>query len=46
MKPVLKIISGGQTGVDRTALEWAMENGVPHGGWCPKGSKAEDGAIP
>jgi hypothetical protein len=46
MKPVLKIISGGQTGVDRTALEWAMENDVPHGGWCPKGRKAEDGAIP
>jgi hypothetical protein len=42
----LKIISGGQTGVDRAALEWALVNGVPHGGWCPKGRKAEDGIIP
>lgn len=46
MKPALKIISGGQTGVDRAALEWALANGVPHGGWCPKGRKAEDGTIP
>jgi hypothetical protein len=46
MKPTLKIISGGQTGVDRAALEWAVENGVPHGGWCPKGRAAEDGLIP
>ena len=40
-----KIISGGQTGADRAALDWAIERGVPHGGWCPKGRKAEDGAI-
>jgi len=40
-----KIISGGQTGADRAALDWAIENGVPHGGWCPKGRKAEDGPI-
>jgi hypothetical protein len=46
MKPPLKIISGGQTGVDRAALEWALANGVPHGGWCPKGRMAEDGLIP
>jgi hypothetical protein len=46
MKARLKIISGGQTGVDRAALEWALANGVPHGGWCPKGRKAEDGVIP
>jgi len=45
MKP-FKIISGGQTGVDRAALEWAIENGVPHGGWCPKGRLAEDGITP
>ena len=45
MKP-FKIVSGGQTGVDRAALEWALENGVPHGGWCPKGRLAEDGVIP
>jgi hypothetical protein len=43
--PRLKIISGGQTGVDRAALEWALSNGIPHGGWCPKGRKAEDGVI-
>lgn len=42
----LKIVSGGQTGVDRAALEWALEHGFPHGGWCPKGRMAEDGIIP
>jgi len=41
-----KIISGGQTGVDRAALDVALELGIPCGGWCPKGRKAEDGAIP
>jgi hypothetical protein len=46
MKQQFKIISGGRTGVDRAALEWAMANGIPHGGWCPKGRKAEDGVIP
>jgi hypothetical protein len=46
LKQPLKIISGGQTGVDRAALEWAVANSVPHGGWCPKGRKAEDGVIP
>lgn len=40
-----KIISGGQTGVDRAALDAAMELGIPHGGWCPKGRRAEDGPI-
>lgn len=43
---IRKIISGGQTGVDRAALDFAMEHGVPHGGYCPKGRKAEDGRIP
>lgn len=43
--PVMKIISGGQTGVDRAALDWAMANGLAHGGWCPKGRCAEDGTI-
>src|SRR5229473_8136967 len=42
---VQRIISGGQTGADRAALDWAIENGVPHGGWCPKGRLAEDGRI-
>lgn len=40
-----KIISGGQTGADRAALDWAIKRGIPHGGWCPKGRKAEDGTI-
>lgn len=40
-----KIISGGQTGVDRAALDIAITNHVNHGGWCPKGRKAEDGTI-
>jgi hypothetical protein len=41
-----RIISGGQTGVDRGALDAAMALGIPHGGWCPKGRRAEDGVIP
>ena len=41
-----KIISGGQTGVDRAALDTALELGIPCGGWCPKGRRAEDGIIP
>ncbi len=41
-----KIISGGQTGADRAALDAAINHGIPHGGWCPKGRKAEDGRIP
>jgi hypothetical protein len=43
--PFSKIISGGQTGVDRAALDIALESGIPCGGWCPKGRKAEDGTI-
>lgn len=41
-----RIVSGGQTGVDRAALDVAIELGIPHGGWCPKGRRAEDGPIP
>lgn len=41
-----KIVSGGQTGVDRAALDVAQEQGIPVGGWCPKGRRAEDGRIP
>lgn len=41
-----KIISGGQSGVDRAALDVALELGLPCGGWCPKGRKAEDGPLP
>jgi hypothetical protein len=46
MKTPIKIVSGGQTGVDRAALEWAVANNLPYGGWCPRGRKAEDGPIP
>jgi len=42
----MKIVSGGQTGVDRAALDAALEYGVEAGGWCPEGRKAEDGVIP
>ena len=42
---VEKIVSGGQTGVDRAALDAAIELGIPHGGWCPKGRICEAGVI-
>jgi hypothetical protein len=42
---VERVLSGGQTGVDRAALDVALELGLPCGGWCPKGRKAEDGPI-
>jgi hypothetical protein len=45
MKPVPKIVSGGQTGADRAALDWALAHNLSSGGWCPKGRKAEDGPI-
>lgn len=41
-----KIVSGGQTGVDRGALDAAINLGIAHGGWCPLGRLAEDGIIP
>lgn len=41
-----KIISGGQTGVDRAALDAALMLDFPCGGWCPEGRRAEDGRIP
>ncbi|MEO0453838.1 MAG: bifunctional diaminohydroxyphosphoribosylaminopyrimidine deaminase/5-amino-6-(5-phosphoribosylamino)uracil reductase RibD [Verrucomicrobiota bacterium] len=40
------IWSGGQTGVDQAALDWALEKNILHGGWCPQGRLAEDGTIP
>jgi hypothetical protein len=40
-----KIISGGQTGPDRVALDFAMQRGLAHGGWCPSGRLAEDGIL-
>lgn len=42
---IQKIISGGQTGVDRAALDFALKYGIPCGGWVPKGRKALDGPI-
>lgn len=43
--PVERIVSGGQTGVDRAALDFAIEHGIAHSGWCPHGRRAEDGEI-
>jgi hypothetical protein len=40
-----KIVSGGQTGVDRAALDFAIRCGIPHGGYCPKGRRSESGRI-
>jgi hypothetical protein len=46
-KPSLaRLVSGGQTGVDRAALDVGLRLGIPCGGWCPRGRRAEDGAIP
>jgi len=42
----MKIISGGQTGVDRAALDVALEFSIECGGFCPKGRRSEDGIIP
>lgn len=42
---IRKIISGGQTGVDRAALDVAIHLNVPHSGWCPRGRRAEDGPL-
>ncbi len=41
-----RIVSGGQTGADRGGLDAAIELGIEHGGWCPRGRRAEDGPIP
>src|SRR5687767_3104152 len=43
--PIKKIVSGGQTGADRAALDFAIAHRLPHGGWCPAGRTAEDGVI-
>ena len=45
-KNEIKIVSGGQTGVDRGGLQAAMDMGLAWGGWAPKGWRSEDGAIP
>jgi len=44
--PLARIVSGGQTGADRAALDVALEKGLEVGGWVPRGRRAEDGAIP
>lgn len=44
-QPLAMIVSGGQTGADRAALDWAIAKAIPHGGWCPRGRRAEDGKI-
>lgn len=41
-----KLISGGQTGVDRAAIDVGLALGLAVGGWCPKGRRAENGVIP
>lgn len=41
-----RIVSGGQIGIDRAALDIALAFGIPCGGWCPRGRRAEDGVIP
>ena len=45
MWQIRKIVSGGQTGADRAALDFAIDNNIDHGGWCPEGRQAEDGVI-
>ena len=45
MLKLKKIVSGGQTGVDRAALDFAIRRGIPHGGYCPKGRRSESGRI-
>ena len=44
-KSDLVIVSGGQTGADRAALDFAIKHGIQHGGWCPLGRLAEDGPL-
>jgi hypothetical protein len=46
MYKIEKIISGGQTGADRAALDFAINSNIPHGGWIPKGRITEGGQLP
>jgi hypothetical protein len=45
MLKLRKVVSGGQTGVDRAALDFTIRRGIPHGGYCPKGRRSESGRI-
>lgn len=42
VRKIAIIRTGGQSGVDRAALDFAIEHGIPYCGWCPKGDWAED----
>lgn len=44
--PEARVLSGGQSGADIAALDWAIDRRVDHGGWCPKGRRSENGPIP
>lgn len=46
MRTPARLISGGQSGVDRAALDFAIARGIPYGGWCPRGGWAEDRPHP
>lgn len=43
---IKKIVSGGQTGADRAALDFAIKHSIAYGGWVPKGKTTEDGTLP
>lgn len=45
LKKIKTIVSGGQTGADRAAFDFALEHGIEIGGFVPKGRRAEDGKI-
>jgi hypothetical protein len=45
LPPDFTIVSGGQTGADRAALDFSIRQGIPHDGWCPRGRLAEDGPL-
>jgi hypothetical protein len=45
LPPKFRVVSGGQSGADIAALDWAIAHAVDHGGWCPKGRRSEDGPI-